>query len=44
MALNDLELTLMAFPQSWNAAKQQVTVNLMMLPVGNPLAPLGTGP
>jgi hypothetical protein len=44
MALNDLELSLMAFPQSWNAATQQLSVNLLMLPVGSPLAPLGTGP
>ncbi|WP_433975532.1 hypothetical protein [Tunturiibacter lichenicola] len=44
MALSDLELSLMAFPQNWNATKQQLTVNLMLLPVGNPLAALGTGP
>src|SRR5215471_2184196 len=44
MALNDLELSLMAFPQSWDAVKQQLTVNLLLLPVGNPLSPLGTGP
>ena len=44
MALSDLELSLMAFPQSWNATKKQLAVNLMLLPVGNPLSPLGTGP
>ncbi len=44
MALNDLELSLMAFPQSWNATTQQLSVNLLMLPVGSPLTPLGTGP
>ena len=44
MALSDLELSLMAFPQNWNAATQQLSVNLLMLPVGSPLAPLGTGP
>jgi hypothetical protein len=44
MALNDLELSLMAFPQNWNAATQQLSVNLLMLPVGSPLTPLGTGP
>jgi hypothetical protein len=44
MALSDLELSLMAFPQSWNAVKQQLTVNLLLLPVGDPLTPLGTGP
>jgi hypothetical protein len=44
MALNDLELSLMAFPQGWDAVRQQLKVNLMLLPVGNPLSPLGTGP
>lgn len=44
MALKDLELSLMAFPQTWDAARQQLTVNLMLLPVGDPLATLGTGP
>jgi hypothetical protein len=41
MALSNLELSLMAFPQSWNAVKQQLNVNLLLLPVGNPLLPLG---
>jgi hypothetical protein len=44
MALSDLELSLMTFPQSWNATRQQLVVNLMLLPVGNPMSPLGTGP
>ncbi|MCU1321476.1 MAG: hypothetical protein JWM43_1125 [Acidobacteriaceae bacterium] len=44
MALKDLELSLMAFPQRWDAATQQIEVNLMLLPVGSPLVPLGTGP
>jgi len=44
MALNDLELSLMTFPQSWDAAKQQLNVNLLFLPVGDPTQPLGGGP
>ena len=44
MALNDLELSVMAFPQNWNHTSQQLSVNLLLLPVGNPLLPLGTGP
>src|SRR5437762_2921456 len=44
MALNDLELSVMAFPQNWSHTSQQLSVNLLLLPVGNPLLPLGTGP
>jgi hypothetical protein len=44
MALNDLELSLMAFPQRWGAGSNLLTVNLLLLPVGDPTAPLGTGP
>jgi len=39
--LNDLELSLMAFPQSWTAATHTLAVNLLVLPVGNPLGPVG---
>jgi hypothetical protein len=42
MALDDLELSLMAFPQRW--AGGGLTVNLLMLPVGDPTQPLGSGP
>jgi hypothetical protein len=44
MALDDLELSLMAFPQRWDGTAGQLTVNVMLLPVGDPTAPLGTGP
>jgi hypothetical protein len=44
MALNDLELSLMAFPQHWDGASGLLSVNLLLLPVGDPTAPLGTGP
>lgn len=44
MALNDLELSLMAFPQRWNGNTNQLSLNLLLLPVGDPTAPLGTGP
>jgi hypothetical protein len=44
MALNDLELSLMAFPQRWDGAGGILAVNLLLLPVGDPTAPLGTGP
>ncbi len=44
MALDDLELSLMAFPQNWDWKKQQLNVNLLLLPLGNPLVPLGGGP
>jgi hypothetical protein len=44
MALNDLELSLMAFPQRWDGASGVLWVNLLLLPVGDPTAPLGTGP
>jgi hypothetical protein len=44
MALNDLELSLMAFPQRWDGASGVLTVNLLLLPVGDPTAPLGSGP
>jgi hypothetical protein len=42
--LDDLELSLMAFPQSWNAATQRLAVNLLVLPLGNPLGPVGSVP
>ena len=44
MALNDLELSLMAFPQRWDGSSGLLSVNLLLLPVGDPTAPLGTGP
>ncbi len=44
MALNDLELSLMAFPQRWNGSTGVLSVNLLLLPVGDPTAPLGDGP
>jgi len=40
--LDDLELSLMAFPQSWTAATNTLAVNLLVLPVGNPLGPVGS--
>ncbi len=44
MALNDLELSLMAFPQQWNGPAGVLSVNLLILPVGDPTKPLGSGP
>ncbi|MDR3628850.1 MAG: hypothetical protein P4L42_00795 [Desulfocapsaceae bacterium] len=44
MALNDLELSLMAFPQRWDGPSGTLTVNILLLPVGDPTAPLGGGP
>jgi hypothetical protein len=44
MPLNDLELSLMAFPQRWDGSSNLLAVNLLLLPVGDPTAPLGTGP
>jgi hypothetical protein len=42
--LDDLELSLMAFPQSWTAATRTLAVNLLVLPVGNPLGAVGSVP
>jgi len=42
--LDDLELSLMAFPQSWNAATGTLSVNLIVLPVGDPTGPVGSVP
>ena len=42
--LDNLELSLMAFPQSWTAATHTLSVNLIVLPVGNPLGPIGSVP
>jgi len=36
MALNDLELSLMAFPQRWSGAAESLTLNILLLPVGDP--------
>ncbi len=40
--LDDLELSLMAFPQSWTAATNTLSVNLLVLPIGNPLGAVGS--
>lgn len=42
--LDDLELSLMAFPQSWTQATNTLRVNLLVLPVGSPLGPVGSVP
>src|SRR5262249_51165829 len=44
MALDDLELSLMAFPQRWDRLSASLSVNVLILPVGDPTAPLGGGP
>ena len=44
MALNDLELSLMAFPQRWDGPSGILSLNILLLPVGVPTAPLGGGP
>lgn len=36
MALDDLELSLMAFPQRWSGATDTLTLNILLLPVGDP--------
>ena len=36
MALNDLELSLMAFPQRWSGAAETLALNVLLLPVGDP--------
>ena len=48
MPLNDLELSLMAFPQRWAPAGSSsggtLQLNILLLPVGDPTQPLGGGP
>jgi hypothetical protein len=48
MALNDLELSVMAFPQRWVPASGTgggtLHLNILLLPVGDPTQPLGSGP
>lgn len=44
MALDDLELSLMAFPQHWDGPSGTLSINILLLPVGDPTAPLGGGP
>jgi hypothetical protein len=48
MALDDLELSLMAFPQRWVPAGGTgggtLQLNILLLPVGDPTQPLGSGP
>ena len=36
MALDDLELSLMAFPQRWDSAAKSLSLNILILPVGDP--------
>ena len=40
--LDDLELSLMAFPQTWTAATNTLAVNLLVLPVGDPTGKVGS--
>ena len=40
--LDDLELSLMAFPQTWTAATHTLAVNLLVLPVGDPTGAVGS--
>jgi hypothetical protein len=40
MALNDLKLSMMAFPQYWDSQTRTLNVNLLLLPVGDPMANL----
>ena len=42
--LDDLELSLMAFPQTWTAATHTLAVNLLVLPVGDPTGAVGSVP
>src|SRR5271169_738702 len=44
MALKDIELSLMTFPQRWDGPSATLSLNILLLPVGDPTAPLGTGP
>jgi hypothetical protein len=44
MALDDLELSLMAFPQRWDRNSASLSLNILILPVGDPTATLGGGP
>jgi hypothetical protein len=48
MALDDLELSLMAFPQCWvptgSTGGGTLQLNILLLPVGDPTQPLGSGP
>jgi hypothetical protein len=49
MALNDLELSLMAFPQRWvpaggGSGGSALRLNVLLLPVGDPTQALGGGP
>ena len=41
MALSDVRLSLLTFPQSWDAGV--LTARLLLLPVGDPEAPMGAG-
>jgi hypothetical protein len=44
MALQNIELSLMAFPQRWDGPSGALTLNVLLMPVGDPTLPLGTGP
>ena len=44
MALKDIEFSLMAFPQRWDGPSGTLALNILLLPVGDPTAALGTGP
>ena len=44
MALKDIELSLMTFPQRWDGPSGTLSLNILLLPVGDPTAALGTGP
>jgi hypothetical protein len=44
VSLDDLELSLMAFPQRWDRVSATLSLNILILPVGDPTAQLGGGP
>jgi hypothetical protein len=44
MALDHLELSIMAFPQRWDGPAGNLQINFLLFPVGDPTAPLGAGP
>lgn len=44
MALKDISFSLMTFPQQWDGSSSTLTVNILLMPVGDPTAPLGGGP
>jgi hypothetical protein len=44
MSLDQLELSFMAFPQRWDGPSKTLSLNILVLPVGDPTAPLEGGP